>query len=83
MPFGLFAPQPVASVAAAIIVVTQLWLVSSGNFAWLNWVTIVLAFSAIDDSAAALLPIPGHPARVGTAAWFVGLVIAFTARCCS
>ncbi len=52
VPFGLFAPQPVASVAAAIIVVTQLWLVISGNFAWLNWVTIVLAFSAIDSSAA-------------------------------
>ncbi len=43
VPFGLFAPQPVASVAAAIVVVTQLWLVASGNFAWLNWLTIVLA----------------------------------------
>ncbi len=53
VPFGLFAPQPVAGVAGAIIVVTQLWLVLSGNFAWLNWLTILLAFSAIDDS---LLP---------------------------
>ncbi len=50
VPFGLFAPQPVASIAAAIIVVTQLWLVFSGNFAWLNWLTIVLACSAIDTS---------------------------------
>ena len=49
VPFGLFAPQPVAGVAAAIMVVTQLWLVRSGNFAWLNWLTIVLACSAIDD----------------------------------
>ena len=48
VPFALFAPQPVASVAAAIVIVTQLWLVLSGNFAWLNWVTIILAFSAID-----------------------------------
>ena len=61
VPFGLFAPQPVASVAAAIIVVTQLWLVISGNFAWLNWVTIVLAFSAIDGS---WMP---APAAAGTA----------------
>ena len=79
VPVGLFAPQPVASVAAAIIVVTQLWLVASGNFAWLNWVTIVLAFSAIDDSsAAALLPIPAQPALSAPPSWFAGLVIVFT-----
>ena len=27
VPFGLFAPQPVASIAGAIVVITQLWLV--------------------------------------------------------
>ena len=75
VPFGLFAPQPVASVAAAIIVVTQLWLVISGNFAWLNWVTIILAFSAIDQSWIK----PGPPALSGPSAWFAALVIAFTA----
>lgn len=75
VPFGLFAPQPVASVAAAIIVVTQLWLVTSGNFAWLNWLTIVLAFSAIDDSSARFAT---HPAPAAPP-WFVGLVLVFTA----
>ena len=50
VPFALFAPQPVASMAAAIVMVTQLWLVLSGNFAWLNWLTIILACSAIDHS---------------------------------
>jgi hypothetical protein len=80
VPFGLFAPQPVASVAAAIIIVTQLWLVTSGNFAWLNWVTIVLAFSAIDQSSAAkLLPIPAQPALQGPPTWFAGAVIGFAA----
>ncbi|HEX4559013.1 MAG TPA: lipase maturation factor family protein [Mycobacterium sp.] len=79
VPFGLFAPQPVASVAAAIVVVTQLWLVASGNFAWLNWVTIILAFSAIDDSSAAtVLPIPAHPGPSTPPQWFAGLVVAFT-----
>jgi hypothetical protein len=34
-------------VAAAIVIATQVWLVATGNFAWLNWVSIVLAFSAI------------------------------------
>lgn len=80
VPFGLFAPQPVASVAAAIIVITQLWLVISGNFAWLNWITIVLALSAISNPVATeLLPVPGAPPLPDPPTWFVGLVIAFTA----
>ncbi|GHB32905.1 membrane protein [Streptomyces viridiviolaceus] len=47
VPFLLFTPQPVATAAAALMIVTQLWLVLSGNFSWLNWVTIVLALSAV------------------------------------
>jgi hypothetical protein len=49
VPWFLFFPQPVASVAAAVMILTQLWLVLTGNFAWLNWITIVLAFSAVSD----------------------------------
>src|SRR5271157_3850147 len=79
VPFGLFAPQPVASIAGAIVVITQLWLVISGNFAWLNWLTILLGCSAIDtSSAAAVLPIPTRPALVGDPPWFAALVIVFT-----
>lgn len=51
VPWLLFAPQPVASAAAAVVILTQLWLVATGNFAWLNWITIVLAFSAVSDGA--------------------------------
>ncbi|MFE6996265.1 lipase maturation factor family protein [Microbacterium sp. NPDC057659] len=58
VPFFLFAsilslwvpgpvPLVVGAVAAAIVIATQCWLVITGNFAWLNWATIVLAFSAI------------------------------------
>ncbi|MFX0575448.1 lipase maturation factor family protein [Nocardia nepalensis] len=79
VPWGLFAPQPVASVAAACIIVTQLWLVLSGNFAWLNWVTILLAATVIDgSSAAAVLPVPNPPALSPAPPWFAGLVIACT-----
>jgi hypothetical protein len=79
VPFGLFAPQPVAGAAGAIIVVTQLWLVASGNFAWLNWVTILLACSAIDDpSARLLLPVPPHPGWSAPPLWFAALVAGFT-----
>ncbi|SEB46538.1 Lipase maturation factor [Paramicrobacterium humi] len=50
MPWLLFFPQPIASFAACLIILTQLWLVISGNFAWLNWITIVIAFCGISDS---------------------------------
>ncbi|KLO25322.1 lipase maturation factor family protein [Mycobacterium haemophilum] len=82
VPFGLFAPQPVASVAAALIVVTQLWLVASGNFAWLNWLTIILACSAIDQSWIRWWPVtllPAQPSLSAPPSWFTGLVIMFTA----
>lgn len=50
VPWLLFAPEPVSGGAAAAIAVTQCWLVASGNFSWLNFVTISLALSAIDGS---------------------------------
>jgi hypothetical protein len=57
---GLFVPGPIPAIvgaaAAAIVIATQLWLVLTGNFAWLNWMTVVLAFSAIG------LPGIGSPA---------------------
>jgi hypothetical protein len=49
-PWLLFLPQPIASFAAAAIIITQLALVVSGNYAWLNWATILLACSGISDS---------------------------------
>jgi hypothetical protein len=49
LPFGLFLPQPFASVAAILMIATQLYLVVSGNYAWLNWVTIVAMFAALAD----------------------------------
>lgn len=80
VPFGLFAPQPIAGVAAGIIIVTQLWLVASGNFAWLNWITIVLAAGALDESwltgrISGLQP----PAMAPAPVWFTALVMVFAA----
>jgi hypothetical protein len=48
-PFGLFAPQPIASIAGGLIIFHQLWLIISGNYSWLNWLTVVLGVSALDD----------------------------------
>ena len=80
VPFALFAPQPVGSVAGVIVIATQLWLVASGNFAWLNWLTIVLAFGALDHAAfATVLPVPDPPPLPGPPPWFAVLVLAAVA----
>src|SRR2546426_6391523 len=55
VPWFLFLPQPLASVAGLIIVLTQSWLVISGNFAWLNFITMTLAIASFDNAA------PGAP----------------------
>ena len=72
VPFLLFAPQPLASLAGLVIVVTQGWLMLSGNFAWLNAITIVLAAAAFDDARLrVVLPVripEGAPALVLDAA---------------
>ncbi|WP_031170119.1 lipase maturation factor family protein [Streptomyces durhamensis] len=72
VPVLLFTPQPIASAAAALMIVTQLWLVLSGNFSWLNWITIVLALSAlrIPASAPSVPPAP---------LWYEVLVLAVAA----
>ncbi|TQE33264.1 lipase maturation factor family protein [Streptomyces ipomoeae] len=79
VPFALFAPQPVASVAAGFVIVTQLWLIASGNFAWLNWLTIVLALSVVGGSAATdALNLPAPSRFADAPAWYEGAVLAVT-----
>ena len=70
-PVALFLSQPVATVAAAVIVATQLWLVLSGNFAWLNWLTITLALSAVSTGSPRAYP--------ATPDWFLACATAYSA----
>ncbi|MFF3618360.1 lipase maturation factor family protein [Streptomyces sp. NPDC002467] len=77
VPVLLFTPQPVASYAAAIIIATQLWLVLSGNFAWLNWITITVAVAAVDFTGIAGAP-PAAASREAPV-WYVAVVCAVTA----
>jgi uncharacterized membrane protein YhdT len=82
LPFGLFLPQPFASVAGLLLIVTQLYLVVSGNYAWLNWITIVVTVAAVSDT---VFPEPTR-AALGLVsagfgampAWFVAAVLALS-----
>jgi hypothetical protein len=48
IPFAYFLPQPIAGIAGLITIVFQLFIISSGNLSWLNWLTLILAFSTLD-----------------------------------
>jgi hypothetical protein len=72
LPWGLFLPQPFASVAAALMIMTQLYLVVSGNYAWLNWLTILACVAGIADPAGVAAAGTFAP----TPAWFTALGIA-------
>ncbi|MFF6996868.1 lipase maturation factor family protein [Streptomyces sp. NPDC008313] len=72
VPVLLFTPQPVATAAAALMVVTQLWLVLSGNFSWLNWITVVVALSAVRFPTGS-----GHPR--GAPVWYEVVVLVVAA----
>ncbi|MFF2274655.1 lipase maturation factor family protein [Agromyces sp. NPDC058126] len=83
VPFLLFVPGWVGAAAAAIVIATQLWLIVTGNFAWLNWITVVLAASAVPDSVWHAL-VPAIPANLGTDAagsptWWTLVVLAASA----
>lgn len=58
------APAIVGAVAGVIVIATQVWLVLTGNFAWLNWATIEIAFSAIGLPAA-------HPSAPGIPLYWI------------
>jgi hypothetical protein len=79
VPFALFAPQPVADAAGLVVVATQCWLVLSGNFSWLNALTIVAVVSALDDRLLHhVLPV-AHGGAPDPPAWFVGVGLAVAA----
>ena len=75
VPFGLFLPQPFAGTAATIVIVSQAYLMLSGNFAWLNLLTIVLGFAALPDAWLGWLP--GAPVDTPQEAptWFLATVL--------
>jgi hypothetical protein len=72
--WGVLLPQPVATVAALVVVVTQGYLVLSGNFAWLNALTLVLATSVVDGRVWQWVFRVQPPAHLATPLWHTVLV---------
>ncbi|MFL6205227.1 MAG: lipase maturation factor family protein [Acidimicrobiales bacterium] len=80
VPWFLFAPAPVSTVAAIIIAVTQGYLMISGNFAWLNFLTIALALSVVDGSVLArVVPVDPPAHLAGTPGWLTALTLGLAA----
>jgi lipase maturation factor len=50
VPWGLFFPQPVAGISGALIILTQLWLFISGNYSWLNVLTMLLTVPSFTNT---------------------------------
>lgn len=75
-PFGLFLPQPIAAFSAGGIIFSQLYLVLSGNFSNLNWMTIILALSGFTNAQLGkILPL-SIPTTLGTPVLFQGTTLA-------
>ena len=56
---------------------TQAWLVLSGNFAWVNLLTICLCLSLVSDSAVGLADL--RPVLVAPSDWVLWVQIPFAA----
>ncbi|HEY7736823.1 MAG TPA: lipase maturation factor family protein [Candidatus Limnocylindrales bacterium] len=79
LPFGLFLPQPIASLVAVLMIATQLYLVVSGNYAWLNWVTIVVLTSALADPVVtSVIPVALATSFAPMPAWFLAAIFALS-----
>ena len=77
IPFFLFFPQPIAALAGLVILITQSWLLLSGNFSWLNVLTMTLAVASLDNAALGhVLPI--EPQWFAVEPWHEWLVVGVT-----
>ncbi|KYH25117.1 hypothetical protein HAPAU_27000 [Halalkalicoccus paucihalophilus] len=78
VPFLYFAPQPLSALAGVATIGFQGWLMVTGNFAWLNALTIVLAIATFSDGTLmAILPVSA-PATVATPLYLEVLAVLVT-----
>jgi len=73
-PAAFFAAQPFAAIAGSLTILFQGSLMVSGNFSWLNLLTLILAFSTFNDAQLARVIHLGQPALVQPAAFHIWAV---------
>ncbi|HHH28118.1 MAG TPA: lipase maturation factor family protein [Polyangiaceae bacterium] len=59
VPFAIFAPRPWRTIAGILLIAFQVSLIVSGNLAFLNWLTVVVALACFDDEPLSRL-VPGR-----------------------
>ncbi len=79
VPFALFGPQWIAAVAGSLIIGHQMFLIVSGNYSWLNWLTVFLGFTAFSDSTLAFLRPAAAPATAERGPIYNGMLYALAA----
>jgi hypothetical protein len=81
VPFGFLAPQPVATVAGCCAILHQLMLIVSGNYSWLNWLTVVLALTTLSLPFWSPAGLEAWPAFYGPLEWGVlGVTVALSVK---
>jgi hypothetical protein len=61
------------------IIVHQSWLVLSGNFAWLNWLTLAIAVAAFSDRVLGTVAPLSEPNLEPAPGWYTALVLTASA----
>jgi hypothetical protein len=79
VPWGLFLPQPVAGICGALIFLTQMWLFVSGNYSWLNLLTMFLAVSSFSNSQLRLILRMQTPGGLASPVAYEWVIVAFSA----
>lgn len=75
VPWGLFFPRGVAAAAGAFVIIFQAILITSGNLSWLNWLTLIIAFSAFDDRVWQMLFSFSPPALSAGPGWLSQVIM--------
>jgi Lipase maturation factor len=79
VPWGLFLPQPVAGICGALIMVTQMWLFISGNYSWLNLLTMVLALCSFSNAQLGVILRMQTPSSLSSPVAYEWAIVLFSA----
>ncbi|WP_049927067.1 lipase maturation factor family protein [Halopiger goleimassiliensis] len=79
IPFLYFAPQPYAAVGGVATIGFQLWLMLTGNFAFLNALTIVQAIATFGDGVLTGVPGVSSPVTAPTPTYLEVVALAVAA----